>query len=524
MTRRPTTLLMATAAVALFAASPALAESLTVALAAEPSSIDPHFASTGQNQQISLNIFETLVGFSATGGFAPSLATEWSVAEDQLTWTFKLREGVTFHDGSAFDADDVIFSVERVPTVPNSPAPFTQRLANVESVTAIDPLTIEVKTKTPAPTLLNDLGTIYIVSNEIGADRPSDDFSFGDAAIGTGKYKFSGFTPGERLELTRNDAYWGEPVDFEAVTVRFVSSDASRVASLQAGEVDMIDAVPPNDLDRLRQTESVEVVSAPSSRMVYIGLDQGGEETPMVSAKDGSAIPNPFLDKRVREALSLAINREAIIDRIQFGSGTPAGQFGPAGIFGHDPDLLPTPYDLAKARELLAEAGYPEGFRVTMHGPNNRYVNDGIVLQSVGQMWASLGLEVSVETLPFNVFSPRATAREFSAFLFSFGITTGESSLGLRNVLATFDEARGWGSNNRFRYSNADFDAKLGEAFQTFDADARETLLQEATTIAMEDFAILPMYWEGNNWAVRAGLTFTPSPDGRSLITNISAE
>lgn len=512
------TLALGTAFAALLAASPAFAQSLTVALQAEPSSIDPQFATTGQNQQIALNMFETLVSFGADGSFQPSLATEWSVADDRLTWTFRLREGVTFHDGSAFNAEDVVFSIERVSTIENSPAPFAQRVANVASITALDDYTVEVVTTNPAPSLLNDLGTIYIVSNEIGAEAPSDQFGFGEAAIGTGPYRFVSYAPGDRVVIARNDDYWGEAVDFEQIDIRFISSDASRVASLQAGEVDMIDAVPPNDLDRLRALDAVEVIAAASARMVYMGFDQGGETTPMVTGTE----ENPFLDRRVREALALAIDREAIVSRIQFDSGEPAGQFGPAGILGHNPDLLPTPYDPARARELLAEAGYPDGFGLTVHGPNDRYINDGIVTQTVGQMWAQIGLQVSVETLPFNVYSTRATNREFSAFLFSFGITTGETGLGLRNVLATFDPDRGWGSNNRFRYSNPEFDDTLSAAFAEFDSAERERLLQEAVRIAMEDFAITPMYWEGNNWAVRTGLAFTPSPDGRSLMTNLS--
>jgi peptide/nickel transport system substrate-binding protein len=518
MSNRLKTLALSTAIATLMAASPALAQSLTVALQAEPSSIDPQFATTGQNQQIARNMFETLVDFDAGGGFAPALAQEWSVADDQVTWTFNLREDVTFHDGSDFTADDVVFSIERVRSIENSPAPFAQRLAAVDSVTAVDDYTIEVVTSAPAPTLLNDLGTIYIVSNEIGDDRSSDDFGFADAAVGTGPYQFQSYAPGDRIVITRNDAYWGEPVDFEQIDIRFISSDASRVASLQAGEVDMIDAVPPNDLDRLREMPNLDVVAAASARMVYMGFDQGGDETPAVSGTDG----NPFLDPLVREALALAIDRDAIVERIQFNSGAPAGQFAPEGIFGHDPDLAPTPYDPERARELLAEAGYPEGFQLTVHGPNDRYINDGIVVQTVGQMWAQIGLDVSVETLPFNVYSPRATAREFSAFLFSFGITTGESGLGLRNVLATYDEERGWGSNNRFRYSNPEFDATLEAAFAEFDDAERERLLQEAVGIAMADFAITPMYWEGNNWATSAEIVFTPSPDGRSLMTNLS--
>lgn len=503
-------------ALVLSLALPVAAQSITVGLASPPSSMDPHFATTGQNQQLAMNIYDRLVHIDASGQFVPGLATEWTISDDRLTWTFVLREGVTFHDGSAFGAQDVAFTFARIPQVPNSPAPFTQRLAAIESVETPDERTVVIRTSAPTPGLLTDLSTIYIVSSAIG-EAASADFDRGAAAIGTGPYRMVSYSPGAELVIARNDDYWGEVPDFEGITIRFLDNAASRVASLQAGEVEFIDAVPPNDLERLSAMAQVEVVTAPSARMVYIGLDQGGDSTPTVSGVEG----NPFLDKRVREALSLAVNREALVDRIQFGSGAPAGQLAPEGVFGHNPDIAAPAYDIERARALLAEAGVGEGWSMTLHGPAGRYVNDTEVLLAVGQMWSRLGIDVEVENVPANVYFGRATAREFSAFLVAFGITTGESSLALRNVLATYDEARGWGSNNRFRYSSEAFDAALERALSVFEDDAREAALREAAAIAAEDVALIPLYWEGNNWAVRQGLSFTPSPDGRSLMTNL---
>jgi peptide/nickel transport system substrate-binding protein len=505
-------------ALATVLAGAAAAQTLTAGLAAAPSSMDPHFATTGQNQQLAAILYDRLVHIDADGAFAPGLATDWEVSDDQLTWTFTLRDGVTFHDGSPFTAADAVFTFARIPEVPNSPAPFTQRLAAIESAEAEDDLTLVIRTAAPAPNLLTDLSTIYIVSESVG-EAESADFDRGTAAHGTGPYRQVSYTPGERLVVARNDDYWGEVPDFEEVTIRFLDNAASRVASLQAGEVEFIDAVPPNDLDRLREIAGVEVIAAPSARMVYMGLDQLEDTTVMIDPEAG----NPFLDPRVREALSLAINRDAIIERIQFSSGAPANQFAPEGIFGHNPDIAEPAYDPDRARELLAEAGLADGWSMTIHGPSGRYVNDTDVLLAVGQMWSQLGLDVEVETVPANVYFDRATAREFSAFMVAFGITTGESSLALRNVLGTYDEDRGWGSNNRFRYSNPDFDAALDEALTAFELEDREAALQEAARIAAEDFALIPLYWEGNNWAVRGEVSFTPSPDGRSLITNLSA-
>ncbi len=505
----------ATAVVALMAGT-AGAQDITAGLAAAPSSMDPHFATTGQNQQLAAVLYDRLIHIAPDGSFAPGLATEWSVSDDRLTWTFTLREGVTFHDGSPFTAADVVFTFDRIPEVPNSPAPFTQRLAAIESAEAVDDHTLVITTSAPAPGLPTDLSTIYIVSQNVG-DAESADFDRSTAALGTGPFRQVSYSPGERLVLERNPDYWGDAPDFEQITIRFLENSASRVASLQAGEVDFIDAVPPNDLDRLREMDQITVVAEPSARMVYMGVDQLEDTTAQIDASVG----NPFRDPRVREALSLAINRDAIVDRIQFGSGAPANQFAPAGIFGHNPDIPSIPYDPDRAQALLEEAGYGDGWAMTIHGPAGRYINDTDVLLAVGQMWSQIGLDIEVENVPANVYFGRATDREFSAFMVAFGITTGESSLALRNVLGTFDPDRGWGSNNRFRYSSEAFDAALAEAFDAFEDDAREAALQEAARIAAEEFALIPIHWEGNNWAVRGDLTFTPSPDGRSLVTNL---
>ncbi|MCH8531213.1 MAG: ABC transporter substrate-binding protein [Saccharospirillum sp.] len=509
-------ILGATAFAALLAGS-AAAQSITAGLSAAPSSMDPHFATTGQNQQLAAVLYDRLIHIGADGSFVPGLATSWEVSDDHLTWTFTLRQGVTFHDGSPFTAADVVFTFDRIPEVPNSPAPFTQRLAAIDSAEAVDDYTLVITTSSPAPGLSTDLSTIYIVSQNVG-DAPSADFDRSIASNGTGPYRQVSYSPGENLVLERNDNYWGEIPDFERVTIRFLDNAASRVASIQTGEVDFIDSVPPNDLQRLQALAPVTVVSAPSARMLYMGVDQLEETTIQIDPSVG----NPFLDRRVREALSLAINREAIIDRIQFGSGLPANQFAPEGIFGHNPNIPAFEYNPERARELLAEAGYADGWSMSIHGPAGRYVNDTDVLLAIGQMWSQVGLDVEVETVPANVYFGQATNRDFSAFIVAFGITTGESSLAYRNVLGSVDPDLGWGSNNRFRYSNPEFDAALAQAFEAFEDADREAALQEAARIAAEDVAVIPLYWEGNNWAVRGALDFTPSPDGRSLVTNLS--
>ncbi|MFB2595390.1 ABC transporter substrate-binding protein [Paracoccus sp. p4-l81] len=514
------TLILTTALASLFAGT-AMAETLTMALKAEHPSMDPHFSRTSPGQNTASHIFEGLTNIDENMQTVPALATEWKNT-DPITWEVKLRPGVKFHDGSDFDAQDVITTAARVPKVENSAASFDSNVRMIDRIEAVDALTIRITTKTPAPNLMEQFGQVYILPSELGDTIASRDFDSGKAAIGTGPYKFVGWTPNERLTLSANDTYWGDKPAWSDVTIRYIPNDAGRVSALIAGDVDVIDAVPAGDLGAVESRSDSGIVKKTSGRMIYIGLDDDRDDSPFVKAKDGSAIKNPLKDPRVRKALSMMIDRQQISARIMDGTATPTGQIVPEGFVGYTPSVAVPTADVEGAKALLADAGLPDGFTITLHGPNDRYQNDAKILQAVSQLWARAGLTSSVEAMPKNIFFDRATKRDFSAFLIGFGTTTGDSIRGLEQVLGTYDEESGTGGFNRGRYSNPEFDKLVKAAAETFDKDERQKLLEQATEIAfVQDQAIIPLHLEQQIWALKKGLNFDARPLERTLAQDI---
>ena len=519
-------LLAALAAFALLAgaAGGVFAQSvLKVGISTEPASMDPQYSTTGATQQASQQIFETIVGRDKNLRMVPSLAVSWKEV-DSLTWELKLRQGVKFHDGKDFGADDIVYSIKRIPRVPDSPSSYKRNVAAVKDVVAVDSRTVRILLKTPSPQLPLDLTFIYVLPSTTPVDASLDDFNKGKYVVGTGPYKFVEWVRGDRLVLDKNPAYWGTKSSYDRVIFRPITNDPSRVAALLAGDVDIIDQVSPVDQDRLRKDSRVALLSKPAATMMYIHMDSNRDKSPFVAGKDGKPLDrNPLKDPRVREALSLSINRQALVERVLNGAAEPAGQFVPEGMVGYAPDLLPEPYDVEKAKKLLADAGYPNGFSLTLQGPNDRYLNDEQVSQTIGQFFARIGLDVKVQALPYSVFSTAATKLEYSIFLMGFGNTTGDSARGMTAVLATFDAASGLGANNRGRYSNADFDKLIKDAAATSDDDKREADLQEAARIAFKkDHAILPLYFQTTTWAVRKGITYEPRMDEYTLANYVA--
>ena len=488
-------------------AMPAFAADLTIGRASEPSSIDPQFSRTGNNQGTAELMFGRLIEQDPDLAIEPGLAVSWEPIDDR-TWEIKLREGVTFHDGSAFTADDVIFSLERTDEVPNSPAPFSDMVSSIESMEKVDDMTLRIKTNEPSPALIEDIGRVFIVSKKASEEASSEDFNSGEATVGTGPYKFVKYTPGEVLRIEAYDGYWGEKPDFSEVDIRFISNDAARVAALLSGEVDLIDAVPPADTPRIEQTDGLHAISVLSGRVIYLGLSQR-EKAPGVTDLQGNPLPeNPFMDPRVRKAISLMIDRDLLVDRILGGSGVSAGQIAAPPLGGHAEDLQPDQADVERAKELLAEAGYPDGFGITIYSSNDRFPGDADIAQAMGQMLARGGLKVNgVQTAPYNVYSGNATKGEYGAFVFSLGASTPTSAPLLSSLLQTYSEEGGTGAFNRVRFSSPEFDAALNEALQEFDPEVRNEKLAEATRIAFELTPVVPLYWQKVHWGAKDGIT-----------------
>jgi peptide/nickel transport system substrate-binding protein len=498
-------------------AQPLHAADISIALSADVTSLDPHFHNLTPNNNVANHIFESLVTKDARGQLKPALAESWRTIDD-LTWEFKLRRGVKFHDGSDFTATDVAFTIDRVPTVPNSPSPFTTYSKQITEKIIVDPYTIRFKTAAPYPLMANDMGTIMIVSSRAAKGAATEDFNTGKATIGTGPLKFVRWQKGDRIELARNDAYWGPKSPWDRVVFRIITSDPTRVASLLAGEVRAIENVPTADLSKLLKNPDVSIYRIVSHRVMYLHLDSNRDTTPFATDKAGKPLPhNPLKDVRVRRALSKAINRQALVDRVMEGAARATGQLMPEGMFGYMPALKPEPYDPEGARKLLAEAGYADGFGLTLHGPNDRYVNDDQVAQAIAQMFSRVGVTTRVETMPSSVYFTRANKLEFSMMLVGWGSDTAEASSPLKALLATFDNQKGMGQANRGRYSSPKMDALLQQALATVDDKRREVLLQQATQVAMSDVGIIPLYHQENVWATRKGIVYTPRADERTF-------
>jgi peptide/nickel transport system substrate-binding protein len=510
--------------------SAAQAQELRVGLSAEPSSIDPHYHNLSPNNMLSRHVFEPLVLQDAKQALRPGLAESWKAVDD-TTWEFRLRKGVKFHDGAEFTADDVLATMKRVPAVPRSPSSFASFIAGLE-FQKVDAHTIRIKTKVPAPLVPTNLSTFGIVGKACAEGMSTEDYNALKCQQGTGPFRYTEFKPGDRLAMARNDAWWGGKADWERVNFRFLASAPTRVAALLANDVDVIEAVPPTDMARLKADANLSVVQELSNRVIYFHLDQFRENSPFITAKDGSAVKNPLRDRRVREALSKAINRPAIVERLMDGQAVPAEQVLPDIFYGTSKKLKPVAFDLAGARRLLAEAGYPNGFKLKMHGPNGRYVNDTKIIEAVAQMFTRAGIETEIETIPPANFFTRASTGgkndagetgfpEFSFILVGWGAGTGETSGSLKALLGTFNRATGSGAANRGRYSNPVFDAKLDEALRTVDDTKRAALLAETSEIGMNDFGIIPSHYQVNVWASRKAFAVEPRADEYTLATGI---
>ncbi|MBO1077269.1 ABC transporter substrate-binding protein [Roseomonas sp. 1311] len=502
-------------------AAPANAADVTIAVGGAFTSLDPHYHNLIPNSSLTQHIFDRLVNPDANLRPEPALAHSW-VAVEPNAWEFRLREDARFHDGTPFTADDVAFTLARVPEVKNGPGGYALYTRPVREVVVVNPHTVRLVTHSPAPLIPAFMAALPMVGRRNGEGASTSDYNSGKAAVGTGPYRLVSYTPGDRAVFTRNDQYWGGKPHWERVTVRLIANDATRLAALKAGDVDLIDQVSTRDSAELSKDARAGVFVMPGVRNIYLHLDMFRNDTPFVTDLQGNRLPqNPLLDLRVRRALSMAINRQGIVAQVMDGQASPSGQFLPNGTMGSDPSLAPDAYDPVGARRLLAEAGYPQGFAVTLHGPNDRYVNDARVLQAVAQMWTRIGVRTQVEAQPSNVYFTRSARDEFSIGLLGWGTGTGEADSPLTSLVATRDPSRGRGASNRSGYSSPQLDGLLDQALATLDPAAREETYRQATRVAINDLAIVPLHHQINIWAARRGLTYDARNDERTMAMSL---
>jgi peptide/nickel transport system substrate-binding protein len=518
--------------------SVALGQTLRIAMAAEPTSADPQHFAAAPNSTLHDHIFESLVELDARLKAQPSLALSWS-RRDDLTWVFELRQGVRFHNGAAFSAADVHFSFCRIVLNESELASsFSSTVRRIGRVQTETPHRIVITTIEPEPLLPSDLSSVRMISASLVAPRPISfdgaagcggregpwpllaQFNEGTAAIGTGPYRLRSFGRSSVTELTRNEDYWGEKPHWQTVRLQPVTAAGPRLAGLLSGDHDVIEAPSTADIPRLRANAAMRLAVAPTTRLIFLQLDQR-QPAPFVN----NAEPvNPLRDVRVRQALSLAIDRNAITSRVMDGLALPATQFLPDGMTGTIPGLPVLPYDPVRARALLAEAGYPNGFAMTLHATNNRYVNDARVAQALAQYFTRIGVRTEVDAMPSNVFFTRRARREFSVPMGGWSASAEETLLFFRTWITTLNRERGFGTSNYSDWSDPAFDANALAALTTMDAAERGRLLRAASAQALEQMPVLPVHFESAVWAFRRGLAFGGRMDQTTLAQEIKPE
>lgn len=489
----------------------AQAVELVIALSRPVSSADPHFHDQPGNNTLARHLFDTLVNSDGRHALAPGLAVSWRPLGD-AGWEFRLRRGVKFHDGSDFSADDVIFSINRASRLPRSPAPFTRFVHTITAAERVDSYTVRFRTRGPNPFLPNDLSNVAILSRDAAEGKTSREITAGDGAVGTGPYRLVRWEPGPRVVLAKHPGYWGGEEPWDTVVLQPVIDDEARLLALTSGTAQLVERLSPAVFARLEKEGAFPLFRGTSNRLFLLELDSQRAKSPYVVA----AKKNPLRDVRVRRAISLAIDRQALVTEAMLGVAVPAGQLMPQGFFGSLPGLRPDPYNPRRAKRLLARAGWPRGFRLTLHAPLSNHLNGADVPGRVAAMLTRVGIRTEADTMARSVFYPRAARLQFSLILVGWRASSGEASAPLRALLATYDR-HGMGAANPGRYSNPKLDALLKKALRTVDDVQREALLREAQQIGLKDYGVIPLLFESNTWAAQPGIGYTPRADGLTL-------
>ncbi|WP_043617716.1 ABC transporter substrate-binding protein [Ensifer sp. ZNC0028] len=464
---------------------------LRIATSYKLMTLDPHYANLNENTSLLSHIYERLVYQDEGLELKPGLAISWR-ALSSTQWEFKLRDGVRFHDGSVFDAQDVVYSIERIRDFLKPPSGgFRSSVSGIKAVSAPDPLTVVIETSGTAPTLPLTFSSIFMMNKPAKGFETTEALNSGAAPNGTGPYRFDSWSSGESLRLTRNDGYWGGKPTWLTVGFRVIENPAARVAALSTGEVDVADAIPARDVDGLKQ-RGAWIASIGAARINFVQFDVARDTLPGVTDKSGEPIANPFKNPQVRRALALATDRGILAGKILAGYGAAASQVFPIGLPGTSAKLLPEAPDYAQAKALLAKAGYPDGFNLVLAGPAGRYPGDAESLQAIAQSWARIGINAQPSTAPFSVFNTKRAAGDYAVW---YGGTSGEAvDIILRALLASPNKERGTGALNFGKYQNVAFDEMLARAERIAVGPERNAALASATELVMADQPIIPLY------------------------------
>lgn len=493
-------------------------------------SLDPHSLNETFTLGLLGNIYEGLIRRGPDLAIQPALAESWEIVEP-TRWRFKLRQGVTFHNGNAFTADDVVFTYQR--TISEG-SDVKTRMATVKDVVKVDDHTVDFITTDPNPILNYEWATWYIMDKEWseanGATKPTDvtggaeNFATRNAN-GTGPFVVESRETDVKTVLKTNPNWWdnaNKKHNLTEVIMTPISSDATRVAALLSGEIDMMYPVPVQDMKRINSNADTEVLAGPELRTIFLGMDQGRDELLYSNVKG----KNPFKDVRVREAFFLAIDIEAIKSKIMRGLSTPSALMISPFLFAHSGDFKRVAFNPEKAKQLLADAGYPNGFEVGMDCPNNRYVNDERICQAVVSMLAKVGVKVDLLAQPKAQYFAKVLQPKWDTSFYLLGWTPGsfDSWNIMFNILGTYDKDSGRGKFNLTGYSNKDLDDLTDKVLSETDATKRNAMIKEAYEMSIKDVAYIPLHQQGLAWGKKKSVDLAQRADNQFMLYHVNVK
>ncbi len=496
------------AATALFVALSAAgvvasAQTVRIANQGDALSMDPHSLNETLQLSVTGNVYEPLVGRNKDLSLTPMLATSWKQTSPTV-WRFELRKGVQFHDGTPFTADDVVFSLARTQVEGSDMKSYTN---DFKEVRKIDSHTVEIETKTPFPILPDVLSLVYIMSKKwcetnqatVPVDRRKgveNTASF--KANGTGPFRVRERQPNVRTVFTRNGSYWGK-IEGNVTEVVFtpIGNDATRVAALLSGEVDVMEPVPVQDIDRVNSSANTRAVTGPELRTIFLGMDQKRDELLYSNVKG----KNPFKDKRVRQAFYQAIDIKGIKKTVMRGASNPSAQLVGPGINGFQPEMKRLPYDVEAAKKLMAEAGYPNGFEVSMNCPNDRYVNDGRICQTVAANLSRIHVKINLQAETKGTYFPKVLRRDTSFYMLGWTPATYDAHNVMNAIMRCVDD-KGAGQFNLGAYCNPKVDELTLKVQAETDKDKRNAYIKEAFDLHAADVGHIPLHQQALAWGV----------------------
>ena len=518
-----TTFALSMAAALLATTATVNAETLRWARSGDALTLDPHAQNEGPTHTIRHQMYEPLIIRDTTGAFEPALATDWAPSsDDPNVWVFNLREGVKFHDGSDFTAEDVVFSFERAKQ-PNSD--MKELIGSITEVRAVDDYTVEMVTDGPNPILPSNLTNLFIMDKgwtEANDTVNVQDFEGGEItyattnANGTGPYVLQSREPDVRTVMTKNDSYWGIdqfPLEVTEIVYTPIQNAATRVAALLSGEVDFLQDMPVQDLDRVNNADALMVKQAPQNRVIFFGMNMGADDI----EADNVEGKNPLADVRVRKAMSMAINRDAIRQVVMRGQSQPAGMIAPPFVNGWTEAMdSESSTDIEGAKALLAEAGYGDGFSIRLDCPNDRYVNDEAICQAAVGMMGQIGVTVNLDAKPKAQHFPLITDGKTDFYMLGWGVPTYDSEY-IFNFLVHGRESD-IGTWNGTGYDNDELDAKIKSLASNTDLEARNADIASIWRVVQDEQLYIPIHHQVLNWGMSNKVGIEVDPEDQPKI------